>query len=136
MENWGILFIIIFSILLLLTAIIVFMVFLWKVSKKKLRTTFTYFGMKKAKVRFKALDTFISHSFLVIPKKEYEVVYRMETEEGKVSLNLDNQLKIETKSRTEGSEFITFSRIQPIISFKGEQAKNGECSVRLYKRRY
>lgn len=110
-----------------------FVKFILKPSFKKMRVS-TFFGLKSARIKFKLFDSFLTHSLFVSPKHEYEVVYRMETEEGEIFFNLDDQLKISTTSRKEGSEIIKFSRYKPIIYFKGSKATNGECSIKIHKR--
>src|SRR5699024_12356883 len=101
----------------------------------KTRRITTFFFLKSAKVRFKVCDSYASHELLVSPKREYEVVYQLETEEGEVEITLDGQLEVSTTSRKSGSEIIKFSRYQPDVTFIGKEAKNGECSIKIYKRR-
>lgn len=101
----------------------------------KTRRITTFFFLKSAKVRFKVFDSYASHELLVSPKREYEVVYQLETEEGEVEITLDEQLEVSTTSRKSGSEIIQFSRYQPDVTFIGKEAKNGECSIKIYKRR-
>lgn len=122
-----------FSVVIIISSIILTK-FVIKPSLKKMRIS-TYFGLKSAKVKFKAFDSFASHSLFVSPRREYEVVYRLETEEGEIRVRLDGQLDISTTSRKEGSEIIKFSRFQPIVEFEGYKAKNGVCSIKVYKRR-
>lgn len=127
-------YIISFLVIIITCSSIIIIKFIIKPSWKKMRIS-TYFWFKRAKVKFKVFDSFVSHSFLVSPKRQYEVVYRLETKEGEIHFELDNQLHISTDSRKEGSAIITFSRLQPIITFQGDKAKNGECSVKVYKKR-
>jgi len=134
MENWDLYFFSILSGLLILGVIIITTIIIVKTSRKKALMV-TYFGLKRAKVTFKIFDTSIIHSLFVFPKRQYEVVYRLETEAGKIAFSLDERLKVESTSRKEGSEIISFRRFKPVISFRGESAKNGQCSVRLYRRR-
>lgn len=134
MENWDLYFFPIFFGLLILVVIIFSAIYIVKESRKKTRMI-TYFGLKKAKVTFKLFDTSIMHSLFVFPKRQYEVVYRLETETGKIAFTLDEQLTVESSSRKEGSEIITFRRFKPVVSFRGENAKNGQCSVQIYRRR-
>mgnify|MGYP001244525641 FL=1 len=134
MENWDLYFFPIFFGLLILAIIFFSTIYIVKESRKKMHMT-TYFGIKRAKVKFKVFDSSLMHSLLAIPKRQYEVVYRLETEEGKIVFTIDDQLKLETTSRIEGSENISFRRFQPVINFQGEKAKNGQFSVRLYRRR-
>ena len=105
-----------------------------KPSLKKMRIS-TYFWFKSATVKFKSFDSFVTHSFSVIPKKEYEAVYQLETEAGEVRVRLYGQLDVSTTSRKEGSKIVSFNRFQPVVDFQGDKAKNGKCSVKLYKKR-
>lgn len=90
------------------------------------------FGLKRARVKFKVLETTVSHR-LQVSRKKYEVVYRLETEEGTIAFNFDQQIRVETDSRKEGSELVSFTRFQPVVAFTGVKTKNGECSIRLYE---
>lgn len=134
MENWGLYFFPIFFGLLIFAVIIFFIIYIVKESRKKMRIS-TYFGLKRAIVKLKIFDTSVMHSLFVFPKRQYEVVYRLETEAGKIAFTLDERLKVETNSRKVGSEIISFGRFKPVIFFEGDKAKNGECSVKIYRRR-
>lgn len=112
--------------------IIFFVKFVLKPSFKKMRVS-TFLGLKSARIKFKLFDSFLSHSLFVSPKHEYEVVYQIKTEEGEIFFDLDDQLKISTTSRKEGSEIMKFSRYKPIIYFKGSKATNGECLIKVHK---
>src|SRR5690625_6597530 len=84
MENWDLYFFSILSGLLILGVIIITTIIIVKTSRKKALMV-TYFGLKRAKVTFKIFDTSIIHSLFVFPKRQYEVVYRLETEAGKIA---------------------------------------------------
>jgi hypothetical protein len=134
MEDWITLFISVMGGIFIVTLIGFFTWYILKESKKKARMT-TFFGFKSAKIKFKVLDLSMMHSLTVFPNRQYEVVYRLETEEGTISVSVDDQVEVETSSRIEGSEIITIKRFQPIVYFLGKKAKNGEASVRIYRRR-
>lgn len=106
--------------------------YMFKLAKEKMYVS-SFFYLKSAKIKFKSFDSFLSHSLFVSPKRQYEVVYKLETQSGEIQFSLDNQIKITTDSRKQGSEVIIFSRFKPIISFKGIKAKNGLCSIKVYK---
>lgn len=122
------------SAIIIVCSIILIIKLFIKPSLQKMRVS-TFFGLKSAKVKFKVFDSFLSHSLFVSPRKEYEVVYKLETDEGKINIKLDGQLDISTTSKKEGSEMITFSRFKPLVRFQGDNAKNGECSIKVYKKR-
>lgn len=134
MENWNLYFFPVFFGILILVVIIFFVIYIVKESRKKMRIS-TYFGLKSAKVKFKIFDSSVMHSLFVFPKRQYELVYQLETEEGKIAFTLDDRLKVETNSRKDGSEIISFGCFKPVIFFEGNKAKYGECSVRIYRRR-
>jgi len=108
--------------------------FILKSSLKRLRVS-TYFGLKRAMVRFKSFDTFTSHSFLVSPRRYYEVAYSLETEEGEIVPRIDKQIQVTAAAdvRKEGKEIIKFSRYKPIVGFEGYGAKQGKVSVKVRK---
>lgn len=95
----------------------------------------TFYGLKGARLKFKTFDSFDSHALFVIRKREYEVVYRLETEEGEISINMDGQLKVSTHSKQEGRKILSFTRFKPSVNFRGIKAKNGECSIKIYRKR-
>lgn len=130
--EWAIIIIFVLSFIIGMTF---FLFYLAKIAKKKLHVS-TYFGLKNSRITFKSFDSFVTNSLFVIPNRKYEVVYRLETTTGKVIVNVDSQLIVETTSRKEGSEVISFKRFQPTVNFIGEQAKTGECSVKVYRRRF
>lgn len=133
MKTIELIYLIAFFSLVIFGMIYIFRKFDWKKSAQARRIT-TIFGLRSARVKFKSFNSSVGHSFLVNPKKEYEVVYRLETTEGKIQFNLNGQFVIETDSRIEGSEMITFGAFQPGISFTGENARNGEAYMKIYKR--
>lgn len=124
---------VILTIIIVVSGIIITKIII-KPSIKKMRIS-TYFWFKSAKVTFKSFDSFATHSLLVSPRQKYEVVYRLETEEGEVRVQLYGQLDVSTQSKLEGSKIIQFDGYRPIVDFHGYKAKNGKCSVKLYKRR-
>lgn len=105
-----------------------------KPSMEKMRIS-TYFWFKSAKVTFRSFDSFATHSLLVSPRQTYEVVYKLETEEGEVRVQIYGKLDVSTRSKLEGREIIQFDGYRPIVDFQGDKAKNGMCSVKLYKKR-
>jgi len=124
---------VVLTIIMVVSGIIITKVII-KPSLKKMRIS-TYFWFKSAKVTFKSFDSFATHSLLVSPRQIYEVVYRLETEEGEVRVQIYGQLDVSTRSKLEGSKIIQFDGYRPIVDFHGDKAKNGMCSVKLYKKR-
>ncbi|WP_210468100.1 hypothetical protein [Sporosarcina sp. 6E9] len=72
-------------------------------------------------------------NYWIRPNVTYEVVYKLKTEEGKLTMSLDNQLFEETTTSVEGSVLMTFDKVKPVVKLVGENAKNGHAEVKLIK---
>ncbi|MCM3113159.1 hypothetical protein [Lederbergia lenta] len=122
-------------IIIFLVVIIGFATLAIKIAKgpKKLFLGTKYLGVKKVSISFKLFNTYIGRNFLVQRNQTYEVVYKLETEQGKLSMSLDNQLFEETRSCSEGSRLMTFNTGRPVVKLVGTDAKNGRAEVKLIK---
>ncbi|MBO1910728.1 hypothetical protein J4G37_38800, partial [Microvirga sp. 3-52] len=78
-------------------------------------------------------NTFFMRNFLVQPNVTYQVIYKLETKEGDLTMSLDNQLFDETTSSTEGTCFMEFNKIKPVLKLVGTHAKDGRAEVKLIK---
>lgn len=116
------------------TSTIVFLVIYGYKSRRRILRGRTYLGLKRAKVTFKFFNTSVSQAFLVRRNVPYDVIYKLETEQGKVRFSLGQQFYKETTSRIEGSTTFIFSRRQPVVYIEGVDAVNGSCEVKLYKK--
>ncbi|WP_172370807.1 hypothetical protein [Sporosarcina jiandibaonis] len=92
-----------------------------------------YFGITKVSLSFETFNTYFVRNYWIRPNVTYEVVYKLKTEEGKITMSLDNQLFEETTTSTEGSVLMTFDKIKPVVKLVGENAKNGHAEVELIK---
>ena len=101
---------------------------------KKLYLGKRYFGFTKISLTFTLFNTFYIRNFLIQPSITYEVVYKLKTEAGKITVSLDNQLFKETTNSVEGTCLMTFNKVKPILKLEGVHAKNGYAEVKLIKR--
>ena len=124
------------AILSFLAVIIGFIILVIKIVKgpKHLFYGKKYLGIKKVSVSFTLFNSYIMRNFIVRRNQTYEVVYKLETEEGKISITLDDQLFIETTSHSEGSQLMTFNKGRPILKLVGTKAENGRAEVNLHKK--
>ena len=100
---------------------------------KKLFFGTKYFGFTKISLSFTLFNTFFMRNFWIQPNVTYQVVYKLETEQGHISMSLDNQLFDETTSSSEGTCLMTFNKIKPVVKLVGTHAKNGRAEVKLIK---
>lgn len=122
-------------IITFLAIIILFTTLVIKIAKgsKYLFHGKKYFGFTKISLSFKVFNTFFMRNFLIRPNVTYQVVYKLKTEEGKVTLALDDQLFKETTTSTDGSCLLTFKKGKPVLKLVGDHAKNGHAEVKLIK---
>lgn len=125
-----------FAVLSFSIVIIIFLYLVLKIVKspKYLFYGTKYLGIKKVSLSFTLFNTFIMRNFIVQRNQTYEVVYKLETKEGKITMTLDDQIFEETTSRLEGSKLMTFNKMRPVVKIVGTEAKNGHASVVLYKK--
>lgn len=102
-------------------------------SPLKLFSGTKYLGITKVSLSFKLFNTFFERNYWIKPNVTYEVVYKLKTEEGKLTMSLDNQLFKETTTSEEGSVLMTFNKVRPVVKLVGENAKNGIAEVKLIK---
>jgi uncharacterized protein YpmB len=76
----------IFIVLVFISICIFLWIYIIKLSKKKMNNS-VLFGLKRARVKSKVLETTVSHR-LQVSRKKYEVVYRLETEEGTIAFKI------------------------------------------------
>src|SRR5699024_3973826 len=86
-----------------ITSTIVFIVIYCNKSLRRILRCRTYLSLKRANVTFKFFNTAVSQAFLVRRNVPYDVIYKLETEQGKVRFSLSQQFYKETTSRIEGS---------------------------------
>ncbi|WP_210468097.1 hypothetical protein [Sporosarcina sp. 6E9] len=122
-------------ILIFLSIVIGYTILAIKIAKgpKKLFLGTKYFGFKKISLNFTLFNTFFMRNFLVQPNVTYQVIYKLETKEGDLTMSLDNQLFDETTSSTEGTCFMEFNKIKPVLKLVGTHAKDGRAEVKLIK---
>jgi hypothetical protein len=126
--------IIAFTILFLfLIGSITIMVIVFKSRPLKIFNGTKYLGITKVSLSFKVFDTYFVRNYWIRPNVTYEVVYKLKTEEGKLTMSLDNQLFEETTTSVEGSVLMTFDKLKPVVKLVGENAKNGHAEVKLIK---
>jgi hypothetical protein len=126
--------IIAFTILFLfLIGSITIMVKVFKSRPLKIFNGTKYLGITKVSLSFKVFDTYFVRNYWIRPNVTYEVVYKLKTEEGKLTMSLDNQLFEETTTSVEGSVLMTFDKLKPVVKLVGENAKNGHAEVKLIK---
>jgi hypothetical protein len=126
--------IIAFTILFLfLIGSITIMVKVFKSRPLKIFNGTKYLGITKVSLSFKVFDTYFVRNYWIRPNVTYEVVYKLKTEEGKLTMSLDNQLFEETTTSVEGSVLMTFDKLKPVVKIVGENAKNGHAEVKLMK---
>jgi hypothetical protein len=126
--------IIAFTILFLfLIGSITIMVKVFKSRPLKIFNGTKYLGITKVSLSFKVFDTYFVRNYWIRPNVTYEVVYKLKTEEGKLTMSLDNQLFEETTTSVEGSVLMTFDKLKPVVKIVGENAKNGHAEVKLIK---
>jgi hypothetical protein len=126
--------IIAFTILFLfLIGSITIMVIVFKSRPLKIFNGTKYLGITKVSLSFKVFDTYFVRNYWIRPNVTYEVVYKLKTEEGKLTMSLDNQLFEETTTSVEGSVLMTFDKVKPVVKLVGENAKNGHAEVKLIK---
>jgi hypothetical protein len=126
--------IIAFTILFLfLIGSITIMVIVFKSRPLKIFNGTKYLGITKVSLSFKVFDTYFVRNYWIRPNVTYEVVYKLKTEEGKLTMSLDNQLFEETTTSVEGSVLMTFDKLKPVVKIVGENAKNGHAEVKLIK---
>ena len=122
-------------ILTFLLIIVGFTTLVIKVAKgpKNLFLGTKYFGFTKISLSFTLFNTFFMRNFWIQPNVTYQVVYKLKTDQGHISMSLDHQLFDETTSSTEGTCLMTFNKIKPVLKLVGTHAKNGRAEVKLIK---
>ena len=130
--------IILYDVIALITFLLIisgFTTLVIKIAKgsKKLFFGTKYFGFTKISLSFTLFNTFFMRNFWIQPNVTYQVVYKLETEQGHISMSLDNQLFDETTSSSEGTCLMTFNKIKPVVKLVGTHAKNGRAEVNLIK---
>ncbi|QUW22973.1 hypothetical protein JSQ81_05200 [Sporosarcina sp. Marseille-Q4063] len=126
--------IIAFTILFLfLIGSIMIMVNVFKSRPLKIFNGTKYLGITKVSLSFKVFDTYFVRNYWIRPNVTYEVFYKLKTEEGKLTMSLDNQLFEETTTSVEGSVLMTFDKLKPVVKLVGENAINGHAEVKLIK---
>lgn len=118
---------------LFLICSIMIMVKLFKSRPLKIFNGIKYLGITKVSLSFKVFDTYFVRNYWIRPHVTYEVIYKLKTEEGKLTMSLDNQLFKETTTSVEGSVLMTFNKVKPVVKLVGENAKNGVAEVKLIK---